>query len=162
MEEENMEGMWIVLALALAVNMAKKKTTKRFGQVTLSGTRALDWMRPGRVCYPQGITMGTTESLRDAGWSIPEWADGKDVWLIHQRDDPTGMENRGVVMVTQRSLIRHLDRWASAAEDEGATVDTDEHGNSTLTVSEDITTMWTFNRDTSKTFAPYTVDVGSE
>lgn len=139
----------------------KQDKKKRFGQATLSGTTALDWVKPGRTAHPLGVTMGNGASLQDAGYRIPDWAIEKDAWIIHQRDDPTGFSPRTPVLVTQRSIIRALDRWASAAEDDGAKADDDEHGNVTLMVSEDITTVWTFTRGEGK-FAPYVVEVGSE
>lgn len=138
-----------------------KATKKRFGQVTLSGTQALDWVKPGRTAHPLGVTMGTGASLEDAGYRIPDWAKDKDAWVIHQRDDPTGESPRTPVLVTQRSIIRSLDKWASAAEDDGAKADDDEYGNVTLMVSEDIVTVWTFTRGSGK-FAPYIVEVSEE
>lgn len=139
----------------------KQDKKKRFGQATLSGTQALDWVKPGRTAHPLGVTMGNGHSLAEAGYRIPDWATEKDAWIIHQRDDPTGMEPRTPVLVTQRSIIRQLDRWASAAEDDGAKAVDDEHGNVTLMVSEDIVTVWTFTRGKGK-FAPYMVEVSEE
>ena len=136
--------------------MAKKKKPV-FGQLTLTGDIALDWMKDGLEIEVAVIEIGPIGAFQR--YNVPEWAHERsgDIALLHssnQYDNP--------VLVTQRSILRSLEIFCVAAEEDGALtsiekVDEFLYGRLHL---NDATVRLKFTRDASKgKFAPYEMEV---
>lgn len=73
-----------------------------FGQMTLNGQMALDWLKAGLVIVASTIQIGTAASFsRD--WNIPEWANG---WcaIITPKEI-----FKNPVLITQGGVLRWLE-----------------------------------------------------
>ena len=136
-----------------------KQTTKKpvFGQLTLTGELALDWMKPDTEIVTAKIEIGPVGAFDE--YNVPEWASEKtgDIGLIHNANkfaNPT--------LVTQRSILRALEIWCVEMEAKGATTEVVQSGASqkgVLIIEEDCPTL-KFTRDETKgQFAPYELEV---
>lgn len=94
--------------------MAKKKKPV-FGQLTLTGDLALDWLKDGMEIEVSMVDIGPIGAFGQ--YNVPEWAGEKtgDIALLHtpnQYDNP--------VLVTQRSVLRALEYFCVEMEEQGA------------------------------------------
>ena len=98
--------------------MPKKKQEKKpvFGQLTLTGEMSLDWMKNGMEIEVATIDIGPIGAFQ--GYNVPDWASERsgDIAILHK---PNKFDNP--VLVTQRSILRHLEIWCVEQEANGAT-----------------------------------------
>ena len=136
--------------------MAKKKKPV-FGQLTLTGEIALDWMKDGLEIEVAVIEIGPIGAFQR--YNVPEWAHERsgDIALLHRPD-----QYANPVLVTQRSILRSLEIFCVAAEEDGAVTSiekVDEYLFGRLELGDGIVRM-KFSRDASKgKFAPYEMTV---
>ena len=102
-------------ALALLA-MAKKKKTPVFGQMTLTGEKALDWLKNGTTVTVRKIRMGSTRMAED--YKLPDWAKDKGVIAMLFPID----EWANPILVTQKSVLRILEAKCAEWEEAGAAV----------------------------------------
>jgi hypothetical protein len=89
---------------------SSKETKAVFGQLTLGGSMALDWLKNGMVVFMASIMIGDAKAFEQR-WEIPEWASGF-VAIIKPAE-----AHLNPVLVTQMSVIRWLE--TKCAEWEG-------------------------------------------
>ena len=108
---------YMIIGMIIAINMAKKKTTKPvFGQMTLTGEKALDWLKNGTIVTARKIWMGSPGMADE--YNMPDWAKDKGlVALIFPID-----EWANPILVTQKSVLRALEAKCAEWEAAGATV----------------------------------------
>lgn len=134
-----------------------KKKKPVFGQLTLTGDLALDWMKNGTERTVAKIDLGPIAAFQD--YNVPDWANEKtgDIALLHspnQYDNP--------VLVTQRSILRALEIFCVEMEEKGAVTSVEtafgcQFGRLEL---NDNPVKMTFTRDETKgKFAPYEMEV---
>lgn len=86
--------------------MSNKPNTEKksiFGQITLMGLMALDWLKPeGKTVRIKSILMGDAEAFKDL-FTIPEWAEGV-IAVLYDLD-----KHRTPILVTQNSVLNWLE-----------------------------------------------------
>ncbi len=115
-ESETMIEHLIMMSAMALLAMAKKKQTPVFGQLTLTGEKALDWMKSGTAVTVEKIHFADA-ALLDDEWNIPDWALGKGtVAILFPVESITEWANP--VLVTQKSILRvleaHCMEWEAA------------------------------------------------
>ena len=134
-----------------------KKKVPVFGQLTLTGEMALDWMKNGMEVEVAAIEIGPIGAFQ--AYNVPDWASERsgDIAILHK---PNKFDNP--VLVTQRSILRQIEIWCVEQEAKGATtsVETEygvQYGRLDL---NDQPVKLQFSRDETKgKFAPYTMEV---
>lgn len=134
-----------------------KKKKPVFGQLTLTGELALDWMKNETERDVAKIDIGPIGAFQD--YNVPDWASEKsgDIALLHT---PNKYDNP--VLVTQRSILRALETFCVEAEANGAETSVEtaygvQFGRLEL---NDKPVKLRFVRDESKgKFAPYEMEV---
>jgi hypothetical protein len=141
--------------------MPKKKQEKKpvFGQLTLTGEMALDWMKNGMEIEVAVIDIGPIGAFQS--YNVPDWASERsgDIAILHK---PNKFDNP--VLVTQRSILRHLEIWCVEQEANGATTSVEtEYGVQFGRLElNDNPVQLRFTRDETKgKFAPYEMEVVS-
>ena len=136
------------------MKMPKKKPV--FGQLTLTGELALDWMKNGMEVSVARVDIGPIGAFQN--YNVPEWAAEKtgEIAILH---NPNQFANP--VLVTQRSILRQLELWCVEKEAEGATTSVEkafkvQFGRLEL---EEESVILKFSRDETKgQFAPYEME----
>ena len=137
-EDTDMKLILILTMSAVAFLAAKKKPL--FGQMTLTGMLAVDWLKDGMEVDVRKITLGNPQFLTD-DWNIPEWAlEKKTVGLLFPMNE---WENP--IFVSQNSVLQWLEAKCAEWEAAGATVEGNKH-TATIEFGDDSVPM-TFNRD---------------
>lgn len=134
---------------------AKKKTEAKpvFGQLTLTGELALDWMKPDTEVIVAKIEIGPIGAFPE--YNVPEWASERtgDIGLIHD-----GNHYANPILVTQRSILRALEIYCVRMEELGALTAVEKTGSAqkgVIVFEENLPTL-KFTRDATKgQFAPY-------
>lgn len=130
-----------------------KKKMPVFGQLTLTGELALDWMKNGMEVSVARVDIGPIGAFQE--YNVPEWASQKtgEIAILH---NPNQFANP--VLVTQRSILRQLEIWCVEKESEGAKTSVEtSHGVSfgRLNLEENEVKL-IFTRDETKgQYAPY-------
>lgn len=134
-----------------------KKKKPVFGQLTLTGDLALDWMKNGMERTIAMIDIGPIAAF--GNYNVPDWASEKsgDIALLH---GPNQYENP--VLVTQRSILRALETFCVEKEEEGAVTSVEKCEGfhfGRLELNDNPVTL-RFTRDEAKgKFAPYEMEV---
>lgn len=134
---------------------AKKRDPAKpvFGQLTLTGELALDWMKPDTEVIVAKIEIGPIGAFPE--YNVPEWASERtgDIGLIHD-----GNHYANPILVTQRSILRALEIYCVEMEELGAKTAVEMNGTAqkgVIVFEENLPTL-KFTRDASKgQFAPY-------
>ena len=135
-----------------------KKKKPVFGQLTLTGELALDWMKNGMEVSVARVDIGPIGAFQE--YNVPEWASQKtgEIAILH---NPNQFANP--VLVTQRSILRQLEIWCVEKEQEGATTSVEtSHGVQfgRLDLEENDVKLL-FSRDETKgQYAPYEMKEG--
>ena len=137
---------------------ANKKGAKPvFGQLTLTGELALDWMKPDTEVVVAKIEIGPIGAFPE--YNVPDWAAERtgDIGLIHPANN-----FMNPILVTQRSVLRALEYWCVEMEAKGCTTSVEKSGSAqkgVLVIEENEPTL-IFTRDESKgQFAPYEMEI---
>jgi len=112
-----------IIPLLLVAKMRIKKPV--FGQLTLRGNLALDWMKDGMEIVIGKVMIGPLSAFPE--YNIPTWADERsgDVGVI----DVAGAY-ANPIMVTQRSILRALEHWCVEREALGDETRVEKKGSS--------------------------------
>ncbi len=94
--------------------MAKKKSV--FGQLTLTGDVALDWLKDGSRIRPELIQFGPIESFSE--YNVPEWAKERNSEIVVITSQ--GFQNP--LLITQKGVMRQLERMCVEFEEKGIKV----------------------------------------
>ena len=134
-----------------------KKKMPVFGQLTLTGELALDWMKDGLERTIARIEIGPIAAF--GNYNVPDWANEKsgDIALLHEPD-----QYQNPVLVTQRSILRALEHFCVEKEEQGAITSVETaHGCQFGRLDlNDNPVKLRFSRDASKgKFAPYNMEV---
>lgn len=153
--DENMNLMIATVAVLALVGLAKNKKPV-FGQLTLTGEKALDWLKTadaekeGGISFAfQRIRMVLTETLASEGWNVPDWKEGRTWTALGFLAEP---EYANPIWIHQRSAVQELERRLADWEAQGATVNDKERS---IDFGDGIKTL-NFQRGEGK-FARYTV-----
>ena len=135
----------------LGALLLAKKTKPVFGQMTLTGSMALDWLKDGLSANISRVEMGDVEAFTE-DFNMPEWASGWCALIF-----PTA-EYMNPILVTQMSVLRWLENqcvdWEKddRALAEGLT--RNKKAVASLTFDGDFPEV-TFTREGKGKFAPY-------
>lgn len=140
--------------------MVKKPTKPLFGQLTLTGEMALDWLKNGDEIVAKTIWFCNVSTL--AEWNVPEWAKEKGIVALIFPIDEWG----NPMFITQKSVLRALEARCADWEAKGAkcaVIGTKLAGQKTTIVFEENHPTLKFSRpDNCKTYDPYTMEVLNE
>lgn len=151
--------MYEVLATSIAILclMAGKKTATKpvFGQLTLTGEMALDWMKNGMEVTIHKIWLGPIGAFGD--FNVPDWAVEKagDIALLFTPNDYANP-----ILVTQRSILRALEQWCVNQEANGAKAGIKKAYATQfaeLIIEENFPTLVFTRMDEKKKFSPYEI-----
>ena len=153
--DEKMNLMIATVALLALLGLAKNKKPV-FGQLTLTGEKALDWLKTadaekeGGVSFTfQRIRMVLTETLATEGWNVPDWKDGRTWTALGFLAEP---EYANPIWIHQRSAVQEIERCLADWEAQGATVNDKDRS---IDFGDAVKTL-NFQRGQGK-FARYTV-----
>jgi len=137
--------------------MSKKKTKPVFGQLTLTGELALDWMKPDTEVTVAKVEIGPIGAFPE--YNVPEWASERtgDIGLIHPANNFANP-----ILVTQRSVLRALEFWCVEMEAKGCKTSVEKSGSAQKGVLEipENHPILVFTRDSAKgQFAPYEMEI---
>jgi|TARA_R110000823_G_C15923505_1_gene498878 hypothetical protein len=108
----------ILIMTALYSLLVAKKRMPVFGQLTLTGDLALDWVKNGTLSSVSKIQIGAAALFDD--FNMPEWAKEKGVvallWPVDEYANP--------ILVTQKSILRVIEAKCCEWEAAGADVST--------------------------------------
>lgn len=134
---------------------AKKKPV--FGQLTLTGEMALDWLKAGSSIVAGKIMIGQQGAFPE--YNIPEWAQDRTSELaviVHANTHMNPM------LVTQKSVLRALEAKCVEWEAQGAECYVEKAGSAQRAVLEFGESQVELTFDRSKNggkFAPYTMTI---
>lgn len=147
---------YMIMSVILLFLAAKKKPV--FGQMTLTGDLALDWVKQGEelVLKPRKIEFAPAEIYAE-DYNVPEWHMDKGlvalIWPQSEWGNP--------VFVTQKSILKPLEAQCAAWEEKGATCSVVKYGKATIgriEFDDAPPTIKIFKDQAAKQFAPYQVN----
>tara|TARA_R110001606_G_C15315119_1_gene644040 strand:+ start:914 stop:1363 length:450 start_codon:yes stop_codon:yes gene_type:complete len=143
----------MLIGAIMAINMAKKTTKKPvFGQLTLTGELALDWLKSGVEIQVRKLWMGSTGIASE--YNLPDWAKEKGVIAMLFPMD----EWANPVLVTQKSVLRVLEAQCAEWEAKGAKC-TMTRGKAEILFEENQPRMEFVRPEDGPTYAPYRVTI---
>ena len=147
---------YAIIAVIIAINMAKKKTaTPVFGQMTLTGEKALDWLKNGTEVTARKIWIGSVGMADE--YNLPDWAKDKGIIAMIFPID----EWANPILVTQKSVLRVLEAKCAEWEAAGAIVNilTNAVGGQIgeIIFEEDQPKMEFIRPEDGPTYAPYRI-----
>jgi hypothetical protein len=108
---------YIIMSIAMALlGAAKKGKMPVFGQLTLTGEKAVDWVKPDAKITAAKIWMGAGALMQD--FNLPDWAKEKGICALIFPSDEWG----NPMLVTQKSILRILEAKCCEFEEAGAAV----------------------------------------
>ena len=106
----------VMIGATMLLSMVKKTTKPVFGQLTLTGQLALDWVKNPTEIIASKIWFCNVSALTD--WNVPEWAKEKGIVALIFPVDEWG----NPLFVTQKSILKILEYNCAKWEEEGAKV----------------------------------------
>jgi len=156
-----MEIITCIAITIMALCGATKKNKPVFGQMTLTGQQALDWVKDGVRVTASKIQMGSPALFDE--WNIPEWGLTKDVIAIIFPTD----KFQNPFLVTQKSILKILEAQCCEWEEAGATCDVGTGNGKTgngirrnvaqIVFNENEPTFEFIRPEDAKTYDPYKV-----
>jgi len=146
-----------IVCATMVFTMAKKQQMPVFGQMTLTGEKALDWVKNPTEIIASKIWFCNVNALSD--WNVPEWAKEKGIVALIFPIDEWG----NPVFVTQKSILKVLEIQCAKWESEGAkckTARTSGGGLRSEIVFEENHPRFKFSKaDDARQFDPYMVEI---
>jgi len=148
----------IIMVLSLIPLLLVAKSTNKkpvFGQLTLTGDLALDWMKNEMEIIIGKVMIGPMGAFPE--FNVPDWANERsgDIGVVYHANSFANP-----VLVTQRSILRALEIWCVEQEAKGAETLVERKGSGkrgVLIIHEGNPTL-RFVRDLDKgKFAPYEI-----
>lgn len=119
-----------IMSVLAFIGLAKTNKKPVFGQLTLTGEKALDWLKTADAEAKDGVTYQVTKiriamarTLADEGWNIPEWKEGGAFTALLTLDE--GFANP--IWVHQRSAVQGIEHMCAQWESDGAQVNDATH-----------------------------------
>jgi hypothetical protein len=143
-----------IIACVLSTLLAAKKKPV-FGQMTLTGSMALDWLKDGLKTAISRVEMGNVEAFTK-DFNIPDWASGwcAIIFPVEEWQNP--------ILVTQMSVLRWLENKCLEWEDADVALAEGTLRNkkavASLTFDGDNPVV-TFTREGKTKFAPYRPEI---
>ena len=106
----------IMITILALCGAAKKAKMPVFGQMTLTGEKAVDWVKPEARITATKIWMGAGTLFQD--FNLPDWAEEKGICALIFPSDEWG----NPMLVTQKSILRILEAKCCEWEASGAAV----------------------------------------
>jgi len=149
-----------ILSAIMGLLMVKKTAKPLFGQLTLTGELALDWIKKDRVNEIRAAKIwfcNVTALAQD--WNVPEWAKDKGmvalIFPCSQWGNP--------LFITQQSILKVLEARCVDWETEGAKcslIGTKIAGQKTcIEFGENPPVIKMFREKNARDFDPYVVEV---
>ena len=148
-----------MMSAALLFLAAAKKPV--FGQMTLTGDLALDWVKQGeeKVIRARKIEFGPSRIYAE-DFNVPEWHLDKGlvalIWPLCEWGNP--------LFITQKSILRPLEAMCATWEENGADVRTRKVMKANIGViefDENHPEIRIFKDKKAKQFDPYVVEFGT-
>ena len=144
---------YMIIGAIMAINMARKTPSKPvFGQLTLTGELALDWLKTGTEIQVRKLWMGGINIASE--YNLPDWAKDKGVIAMLFPMD----EWSNPVLVTQKSVLRVLEAQCAEWEAKGAKC-TMTRGKAEILFEENQPRMEFVRPEDGPTYAPYKVSI---
>lgn len=148
---------YMIIGCIMALLGAAKKTKKPvFGQLTLTGEKAVDWVKPDSTITARKIWIGTAGAFDD--YNLPEWAKEKGIVALIFPLSEWG----NPMLVTQKSILRVLESKCAEFEAQGCAVNIlkVQLGQVAEIIFEENEPVFTFIRPkNAKQFDPYKVAI---
>jgi len=150
----------IIGATMFILSMAKKTTNPVFGQLTLTGELALDWIKKDMVneIIAKKIWFCNVAAL-EGDWNVPIWAKEKGIVALIFPMSEWG----NPLFITQKSILKELEAHCCNWEAAGAKcsmVGTKLQGQkSCIEFKESQPSLKIYRKDDARTFDPYIVEV---
>lgn len=146
---------YLIIGAIIVMNMAARKNKMPvFGQLTLTGEKAVDWVKPEMVTTCRKIWFGNGPAFSE--FNLPEWAKEKGIcaliFPINEYQNP--------VLVTQKSILRVIEAKCCEWEAEGAAVNVLKTGDgniSEILFSENHPSFEFIRPKNAKQYDPYKV-----
>ncbi len=147
----------IYLTMSVILLFLAAKKTPVFGQMTLTGDLALDWVKQGeeKVIKAKKIEFGPARIYAE-DFNVPEWHLDKGlvalIWPLNEWGNP--------LFITQKSILKPLEAQCADWEEAGALVRNRKAMKATIAViefEEDAPTISIFKDKKAKQFDPYKV-----
>tara|TARA_R110002020_G_scaffold428236_1_gene637822 strand:- start:562 stop:1023 length:462 start_codon:yes stop_codon:yes gene_type:complete len=107
----------VIMSIAMALlGAAKKGKMPVFGQMTLTGEKAVDWVKNESKITARKIQMGAGPLFKE--FNLPEWAKEKGIVALIFPTDEWG----NPMLVTQKSILKILEAKCCEFEAAGAAV----------------------------------------
>ena len=149
-----------ILCATMLLGMVKKQTKPVFGQLTLTGQLALDWVKNPTEIIASKIWFCNVSALTD--WNVPEWAKDKGIVALIFPVDEWG----NPLFVTQKSILKILEYNCAKWESEGAKValvGTKIQGQKSEIVFSENHPHFKFSKpDDARQFDPYNVVINGD
>ena len=146
----------IIAGIMALLGAAKKTKTPVFGQLTLTGEKAVDWVKPDSMITARKIWIGHAGAFDD--YNLPEWAKEKGmvalIFPLSEWGNP--------MLVTQKSILRVLEAKCAEFEASGSAVNIFKSHNVQIAeiIFEENEPTFTFIRPkNAKQFDPYKVAI---
>jgi len=101
----------LITGAIMLLSMVKKPQMPLFGQLTLTGELALDWVKNPTEIIASKIWFCNVNAL--SNWNVPEWAKDKGIVALIFPVDEWG----NPLFVTQKSILKILEfncaKWAA-------------------------------------------------
>ena len=112
--EQTMIELTLIAGAIMLLSMVKKQTKPVFGQLTLTGELALDWVKNPTEIIAKKIWFCNVSSLTE--WNVPEWAKDKGIVALIFPVDEWG----NPLFITQKSILKVLEFNCAKWESQGA------------------------------------------
>jgi len=146
-----------MICATMLIGMVKTPKKPLFGQLTLTGEKALDWLKNGDVITARMIWFCNVNALSD--WNVPEWAKEKGIVALIFPVDEWG----NPMFITQKSVLRVLEARCADWESTGArceVIGTKLAGQKTqISFDENHPTLKFSRPENCKMYDPYLVEV---
>jgi len=152
-----MKEIYLMMSVILLFLATKKKPV--FGQLTLTGELALDWVKQGEEIRitPRKIEFGSAK-LYAEDFNVPEWHLERGLVALIWPQDEWG----NPLFITQKSILKPLEFHCAEWEEKGAKVTTvkAQLGHiSRIEFDESPPEILIYKDDEEKQFAPYQVTI---
>ena len=145
----------------MLLGMAKKPTKPVFGQLTLTGQMALDWVKNPTEIIASKIWFCNVSALIEE-WNVPEWAKEKGIVALIFPVDEWG----NPLFITQKSILKVLEYNCAMWEAKGAKckmIGTKLQGQKSEILFEENHPHFKFSKpDDARQFDPYIVEINGE
>jgi hypothetical protein len=146
-----------MICATMLIGMVKTPKKPLFGQLTLTGEKALDWLKNGDEIIAKTIWFCNVSVLHD--WNVPEWAKDKGIVALIFPSDEWG----NPMFITQKSVLRVLEARCADWELKGARCEvigsTLAGQKTSISFDENHPTLKFTRPENCKPYDPYLVEV---